>query len=267
MQWAGFSCAKGVRLWSPASSMMMISPGLTSRTYFAPTRSKAQVSEATTQPPLKRPRAERPEPAGIADGNDPVPGQHDDAVGPLHPGEGLRQGLFQPRLQVGRHQVDDHLAVHRGLEDRSPLLELRPQLQGVDQVAVVAQGVVFVGMVDQKGLGVGEDGGARGGIADMADGQASGELREGILPEDLRGEPHPLVLPDLAAVRRGDPRAFLSPVLEGEQAEEGHPRRILVAVHRKDAALLVRFVILFVLVHDHSLPIETYPPCTPPLLS
>ncbi len=232
---------------------MMISPGLDVPDVFRPHEVEGAGLRGHHPAAVEPAEGERSESPWVADGDDAVPGQHDDAVGALHPGEGLCQRLLQPLVQMGGHQVDDHLAVHRGLEDRPPLFELRPQFEGVDQVSVVGEGVVLVGMVDQKGLGVGEDRRAGRGIADMADRQASGELREDILAEHLRGEPHPLVLPDLAAVRRGDSRALLSPVLEREQAEEGHPRRLFVAVHRKDAALLTRPVLIPVSVHDHTL--------------
>jgi len=157
---------------------------------------------------------------------------------------------------MGGHKVDNDFAIHRGLKNRPPFLELRPQLLGVDQVSIVGEGVVLIGMMDQKGLGVGEDRGAGCGITDMADRQASRELRKCVLPEDLRSESHPPVRPNLATVRRSDPRAFLSSMLEGEQAEEGHPRRLFMAVHRKDAALLARLVILQIFTHDHLLPIR-----------
>ena len=189
-------------------------------------------------------QSKRPESAGVADGNDPVPGQHDDAVGPLHARKRLCQGLFQPLLQMGGHQMDDHLAVHGGLEDRSLLLELRPKFGRVDQVSVVGQCVVLVGMVDQKGLSVREDRGACGGIADVADGRTAGKSGKAFLPEHLGGEPHRLVRPDLASVRRCDPGTFLPAVLERKKPEEGHTRRLFVTVNRKDAALLARAAFL-----------------------
>jgi hypothetical protein len=42
-------------------------------------------------------------------------------------------------------------------------------------------------------------------------------------------------------------------VLEGEKAEKGHACRLFVAVYRKDAALLARFVFLFDVIHHHFL--------------
>ena len=38
--------------------------------------------------------------------------------------------------------------------------------------------------------------------------------------------------------------------------EEGHPRRLFMAVHRKDAALLARLAFLQIFTHDHLLPIR-----------
>jgi len=140
--------------------------------------------------------------------------------------------------------MDDHLAVHGGLEDRTLFLELRPKFGRVDQVSVVGQCVVLVGMVDQKGLSVREDRGACGGIADVADGRTAGKSGKAFLPEHLGGEPHRLVRPDLASVRRCDSRTLLPAVLEREKPEEGHTRRLFVTVNRKDAAFLARAAFL-----------------------
>ena len=43
---------KGLMLWTPWSLITTISPGSTSRTNWAPTMSSAQVSLASTQPPV-----------------------------------------------------------------------------------------------------------------------------------------------------------------------------------------------------------------------
>src|SRR5687767_15815659 len=53
-------CCSGLRGCDerkPSSLMTIISPGSTSRTYFASIRSKAQVSDATTQASSRRPSA------------------------------------------------------------------------------------------------------------------------------------------------------------------------------------------------------------------
>ncbi len=197
-----------------------------------------------------------PETARIADGDDLVAGQHDEAVGPLDPFEGLDQGLFNAVFQVRRHQVNDDFAVHGGLKNGPPVFQLRPQLAGVDEVAVMGQGVVFVAMVDQKRLGVGDDGRAGGGVTDMADRQAARQSGQGIFPEDFGYQPHALAFPDLAAVRRGDAGAFLPAVLKRKETEKGHARRLLMPVNGKDAAFLPGLVVISLeILFSHHFPI------------
>ena len=102
------------------------------------------------------PDGERPEPPGVAGGDDLVLGQHDEAVGPLHLSECLHEGLIESIAKMVGHEVDDDLAVHGGLEDGALLFELGAEQLGVDEVSVVAQGVGLAGMVDEKRLGVGQ---------------------------------------------------------------------------------------------------------------
>ena len=123
---------------------------------MAPSRSKAQVSEATIVGFAELSDGERPEPAGVAGGDDLVLGQHDEAVGPLHLPECLHEGLVEAIAQMMGHEVDDDLSVHGGLEDGALLLELGAKQLGVDEVTVVAQGVGLAGMVNEKRLGVGQ---------------------------------------------------------------------------------------------------------------
>ncbi len=134
--------------------------------------------------------------------------------------------------------MNDNLAVHGGLEDGAFFLQLGAKGVSVDQVAVVTQGVVFAGVVDEEGLSVRQDRGAGGGVTDVTDGHVAPEAREALFGEDLRGKPHPLVLIDPASVGGGDTRALLSAVLEGEEAEEGEPRGLLVAVNGDNPARL-----------------------------
>ena len=192
--------------------------------------------------PVELTKTEGPESSRITDGDHLVACQHDQAVSTLDTLKGMNQGHFKTIFQMRRHKMNEDLAVHGGLENGTPVFQLRSQLLGIDQVAIMPQGVILVGMMNQKRLGIGDDGGACRGIADMADGQAAGQFGQGVLPENLGNQAHALTLPDLAAVRRGDPGAFLPPVLEGKETEEGHPRRLLMSVNSKDAAFLPGFV-------------------------
>jgi len=121
------------------------------------------------------------------------------------------------------HEVHDDLAVHGGLEDGALLFELGSDLPGVDEIAVVPQGVGLAGVVHQERLRIGKGGRARRGVADMADGHVAAELLQRAFVHDFRDQPHPLVLVDRLAVGRGDAGALLAAVLEREEPEVGEP--------------------------------------------
>ena len=72
----------------------------------------------------------------------------------------------------------------------APLLQLPAQGQGVDHVAVVAQGQLAVGAAGENGLGVAEDARAGGGVSGVAYGNVAGEAFEVLLAEGLRHEAH-----------------------------------------------------------------------------
>jgi hypothetical protein len=68
-----------------------------------------------------------------------------------------------------------------------------------------------------------------------------------VLVKDLPHQTHPLPAFDYALLGRGDPGAFLSPVLEGEKAIVHQGGRILLgvpAINAKDPALFTELVLL-----------------------
>lgn len=75
-----------------------------------------------------------------------------------------------------RHQVDDNFAVHRRLKNRAAAFQLFAKLLGVDDIAVMGEGIVVIGKMGQKRLGIGKNRGTGGGIADMSDSQIAGEF-------------------------------------------------------------------------------------------
>src|SRR3989304_2692746 len=107
MQKAERGAVSAWTLVTPWSSIWRISPGSISRRNWAPMRSSAQLSEATTQPSRTSP------PQGGGD--------------PLQPG---RSGRSHERL-------GDGLGVGGGGETHAHVFQLVPQVCAVDQVAVV----------------------------------------------------------------------------------------------------------------------------------
>lgn len=63
-----------------------------------------------------------------------------------------------------RHQVQDDFGVDRGLEDGAFLLEFVPELAGVGEIAVVGDGDLAAGAIDDQRLGVLEDRRSGGGM-------------------------------------------------------------------------------------------------------
>jgi hypothetical protein len=126
--------------------------------------------------------------------------------------------------------VDDRLGVGGGLKDRPLGLEALTQLDGVDQVAVVADRHRAADIVDRDRLSVPLGRVTRGRVAHVAD---SGEARQVLEPigrEDVVDVPHLPHRTELVAVRGHDAGRLLTPVLEGVKAEVGQIRRFRVSV-------------------------------------
>ena len=87
----------GAATSTPRSSITTISPGSTSRSYAASTRSSAQVSDATTTASPTRPEHQRAEAAGIARGDDLRLGEEDERVRPAHLGQRVDDAPDQRR--------------------------------------------------------------------------------------------------------------------------------------------------------------------------
>jgi hypothetical protein len=134
--------------------------------------------------------------------------------------------------------VDDDFGVHGGLEDGALVLQVLPDLAGVGQGAVVADGEHLAAVLHHERLGVDQKGGAGGGIAHVADAQMPGEALQDFRLEDLGDQPQAPVGAHPAAVAGDDAAGLLAPVLQGVQAEVGEPGRFGMAVDAEDAAVL-----------------------------
>ena len=99
-------------------------------------RSNAHVSRESTQAPSSLPSDERAEAERIAHADDLALAHHHQRKGALDASAARPSTpLVAVRL---REQVQDDLAVHRGLENRAALLQFVAQHRGVDQIAIVA---------------------------------------------------------------------------------------------------------------------------------
>ena len=116
--------------------------------------------------------------------------------------------------------VADDLGIRGAVEDGTLVFQLTSQLNGIGQVAVVAQGHGAAAVPHDHGLGVGPDAAAGGGVAHMAGGHLG--VGVGQAAQHRRGE-HlvhkaqiPVALDDAVVIHR-DAAALLPAVLQGLQ--------------------------------------------------
>ena len=176
--------------------------------------------------------------AGIAEADDFVLTHDHHGEGPFEAAQRADRSAHR-FVGLGKEMEND-LAVDRGLEDGSAVLKLVPQGGSVDEVAVVGDGELSACRVDAERLGVEEGARSRRRIADMADGARAGKRFQVFLGEDLRDQTHSLVEPEgfPVAAARGDAGALLTAVLQREEAVVGQHGRVLVAVDGEDAAFM-----------------------------
>ena len=125
---------------SPLRSTTTSSPGSTSRTYSASIRSRAQVSEAMIVAPSSRPMTSGRKPQGSRAATSASGVRNRSEKAPITLDEAGGDRVLEPLAVAARVEVEDHLGVGGGLEDRAGRLQLLAQERGVHQVAVVAEG-------------------------------------------------------------------------------------------------------------------------------
>ena len=115
--------------------------------------------------------------------------------------------------------VGNDLGVGGGVENGASQLQFFPQVIGIDQVSVVAQGHGAFHVVHHDGLGVGPAGAAGGAVAHVADGHvALAQLFHFHGGEHVVHQPGVLMGGEDPVVVHHDAAAFLAPVLQGEKA-------------------------------------------------
>ena len=189
---------------------------------------------------------ERAQAGGVAEGDHAV-GGHDDgreaALEARH--DVLDRVLDRLRLVRGEQRGDD-LRVRGRAERDAPLPQLGVQLDGVDEVAVVAErDLAPVGAPD--GLRVLPRVGARGRVADVRDGHVPLQRAQLLLVEDLVDEALVAHRHDVAALGRRDARGLLSAVLKGVESEVREASDVVPwGIDAEHAALVARPVAFIV---------------------
>ena len=141
------------------------------------------------------------------------------------------------RSGIGDHRRDD---VRIGSCETRPAHRVG-ELRRVDEVAVVAQGQRMDAVGLEHRLGVVPRRGPGRGVPRVADREVSEERGQGRLVEHLADQPEVLVDEDVAPVRDGDARGFLTPMLLSEQSEVGEPCDVVAGCpYAEEAALLLR---------------------------
>ena len=177
---------------------------------------------------------ERPEPVRVADADDALLVEDDEAEGAAHPGQDAAQGVDRVLGRLVGEERGQELRVGAGGETAAPPWQLLQQLAGVDQVPVVADGERPARPQAQRGLGVLPDRGAGGRVPAVGDREVARERRDPPLVEDLADHAQVLVDHQVGPVRDADTRRLLAPVLEREQRRRGHGRRLVTAVGQDD---------------------------------
>jgi hypothetical protein len=132
-------------------------------------------------------------------------------------------------------EVQKHLGVHGGLKDGTTLFQFPLEQMGIDEVAVVGDGIGAAAVGHHEGLAVGQNRTAGGGVAHMSNGGMAAQLLHGFHVENIMHQPHALVKVDPVISVHGNAGAFLSPVLQGVKAEIGHLAGLFMVVDAKQS--------------------------------
>ena len=153
MQAAPPPCGSACALWQPSSSTHTTSPGRTSRTTSAPTRSSAHVSDATTQSSPMRPSVSGRMPSGSRNATSTP-----SAIATTEYAPASRRIVAATASGSGaglaREERRDHLGVGRRRELHARCEELVAERLGLDEVAVVPERDRPLGAVVDDRLGV-----------------------------------------------------------------------------------------------------------------
>ena len=188
-------------------------------------------------------QGQRPEPMGIAGPDEFVLGEDHQRIGAFDAAHGLDQGTLVPGPCGLGQEMQDDLAVHRGLEDGSAGLEFLAQLGRVGEVAVVADGDAPLGAVHGQGLGVDDVRRTGGRIARVPNAGMAYQTMQNIAGEDLRHQAHAPVDVEGLAVGGDDARTLLPTVLKGVEAVVGQFGGIRMPMDAKDPAVMLRMVL------------------------
>jgi len=161
----------------------------------------------------------------------------------VHARERVDDAILEGDLLAPRDEVNEHLRVRGGGEDRALRLEVGPDVVGVGEVAVVTDRERALCVVDRERLSVSEVRAASGRVPHVSDRASAGELLELLGAERILDEAHRAVRVELLAVARHDAGRLLTAVLQSMQPEVRDVGSFAVAVDREHSALVVEVVV------------------------
>src|SRR5215469_1521576 len=136
------------------------------------------------------------------------------------------------------------------------MLELRADIVGVDNVAVVRQRDFSLAALHANRLRVQQRRIAGGRVAGMSDGKRTRKSSKTLAGEDIGDQSHGLMQLDAFAIRRSNTRRLLPAMLQRVQAEVSELGSFGVAVNRSHSALFMQFVQL----NHHRSPVSSQLP-------
>ena len=227
---------------TPSPVTMISSPGSTSRSYFARSRSKAHVSEAKTTVSgpsglWMRPIDSGRKPWGsraakmrsrviITIEKAPSTCRNESAI--------ASTSVVACECAMSCTMISESLVVWK---NAPCALELHAEVAEVHEVPVVRDGDQALGRFHADGLRVQQRRVACRRVARVPDGHVALEARDHVVGENFRNQPHALDIREMGPVGCSDAGGFLPTMLQRIEPEIDLPRRIRMPVNRHDAAV------------------------------
>ena len=198
----------------------MISPGSTSRTYLRADDVERAGLRGEDRAAVEFAEHQRADAERIAGADQLLVGQRHQRIGALDRAQRLDEAVDEAVALGLRDQMQDDLGIGGGLHHGAVAHQFATQGQPVGEIAVMADrkaaGVEF----GEQRLHIAQDGGAGGGVADMADGGIAGKPLDHLAAgEGVADQAKPPLGMKPGAVEGDDAGGLLAAVLQGVQPE------------------------------------------------
>jgi hypothetical protein len=159
---------------------------------------------------------QRPDAERVAGADQLLVGQGHQRIGTLDRAQRLDETVDETTALGLRHQMQDHFGVGGRLHHGAVKNKLAAQRQAIGEIAVMADRKTAGIELGEQRLHVAQNGGACGGVADMADGGVARQaLDDFAAGEGVADEAEAAFGMEAGAVKGDDAGGFLAAVLEG----------------------------------------------------